>query len=116
MRAHRNPLQHGQELADVNGQLKDLQGLFDEVNHQLQHECGRIERLQGSVTQCAKQAKELLSFAAGVEGRGRGSGEKRCFAVVMPKACGVSPMESSDLTLVTHPRVRINSLLLVAGR
>ena len=41
---------------------KDLQGLFDEVNHQLQHECGRIERLQGAVTQCAKQAKELESL------------------------------------------------------
>lgn len=54
--------QRNQELADVNGQLKDLQGLFDEVNHQLQHECGRIERLQGSVTQCAKQAKELESL------------------------------------------------------
>ena len=32
------------------------------MNHQLQHECGRIERLQGSVTQCAKQAKELESL------------------------------------------------------
>lgn len=55
-------VQRNQELEEVNGQLKDLQGLFDEVNHQLQHECGRIERLQGAVTQCAKQAKELESL------------------------------------------------------
>jgi len=55
-------LRRDQELAEVNGQLSDLQGLFDEVNGQLQRECGRIERLQGAVTQCARQAKELESL------------------------------------------------------
>jgi len=42
------------------------------VNHQLQHECGRIERLQGSVTQCAKQAKELESLQNMLEDGGMG--------------------------------------------
>lgn len=59
----------------------DLQGLFDEVNSQLQREpsasalksgksrwrCGRIERLQGAVAQCAKQAKELESLQGMLE-------------------------------------------------
>lgn len=50
------------ELAEVNSQLADLQGLFDEVNKQLQSECGRIERLQDTVALCAKQGKELQAL------------------------------------------------------
>ncbi|CAE8615507.1 unnamed protein product [Polarella glacialis] len=55
------------ELAEVNSQLADLQGLFDEVNNQLQSECGRIERLQGAVSVCSRQSKELESLQGMVE-------------------------------------------------
>lgn len=51
--------QRDHELAEVNSQLSDLQGLFDDVNQQLQGECGRIEKLQETVSLCAKQSKEL---------------------------------------------------------
>ena len=49
-------------LGQVNSELRDLQGLFDEVNGQLLRESGRIEKLQGAVTHCAKQSKELESL------------------------------------------------------
>ncbi|CAK0883933.1 unnamed protein product, partial [Prorocentrum cordatum] len=51
--------QRDQELLEVGGQLTDLQILFEEVNQQLQNECGRVERLQESVASCAQQSKEL---------------------------------------------------------
>ncbi|CAJ1346825.1 unnamed protein product, partial [Effrenium voratum] len=57
----RSSEQHPGELIHVCD-AKPWQGLFDEVNGQLQRECGRIERLQGAVTQCARQAKELESL------------------------------------------------------
>lgn len=53
---------------EVNGQLVDLQGLFDEVNGQLLRESGRIEGLQGAVAQCAKQTKELLGARGTMDG------------------------------------------------
>lgn len=43
------------ELGEVNSQLGDMQNLFDDVNQQLQAECGRIERLQDTVSLCASQ-------------------------------------------------------------
>jgi chromosome segregation ATPase len=55
------------ELAEVNSQLADLQSLFDDVNQQLQAECGRIEQLQETVAQCAKQGKELESLQSMLE-------------------------------------------------
>lgn len=59
--------QRDQELLDVNCQLADLQGLFDEVNHQLQSECARIEKLQETVSLCAKQSQELDQLQAMLE-------------------------------------------------
>lgn len=56
-----------QEVAEVNAQLADLQGLFDEVNHQLQAECGRIEKLQDTVALCARQSKELETLQGMLE-------------------------------------------------
>jgi len=55
------------ELADVNTQLADLQSLFDDVNQQLQTECGRIEKLQDTVSLCAKQGKELEALQGMLE-------------------------------------------------
>lgn len=55
------------ELADVNNQLADLQSLFDDVNQQLQTECGRIEKLQDTVSLCAKQGKELEALQGMLE-------------------------------------------------
>mmetsp|Transcript_23235 Transcript_23235/g.59323 ORF Transcript_23235/g.59323 Transcript_23235/m.59323 type:complete len:670 (+) Transcript_23235:103-2112(+) len=58
---HRNALlkRREEELVEVNTQLCDLQGLFNDVNQQLQSECGRIEKLQDTVSLCARQTKEL---------------------------------------------------------
>eukprot|EP00929_Paragymnodinium_shiwhaense_P075059 TRINITY_DN38382_c0_g1_i1.p1 TRINITY_DN38382_c0_g1~~TRINITY_DN38382_c0_g1_i1.p1 ORF type:complete len:790 (-),score=254.57 TRINITY_DN38382_c0_g1_i1:112-2481(-) len=56
-----------QELSEVNGQLAELQRLFDEVNKQLQAECARVAKLQASVSNCAKQSKELESLQGMVE-------------------------------------------------
>merc|ERR1719375_2313764 len=55
------------ELAEVNSQLADLQSLFDDVNQQLQAECGRIEQLQETVVLCAKQGKELEALQGMLE-------------------------------------------------
>merc|ERR1719316_219916 len=55
------------ELAEVNSQLADLQSLFDDVNQQLQTECGRIEQLQETVALCAKQGKELEALQGMLE-------------------------------------------------
>jgi len=55
------------ELGQVNGQLADLQNLFDDVNQQLQTECGRIEQLQETVALCAKQGKELEALQGMLE-------------------------------------------------
>jgi len=48
-----------QELLEVSRQLADLQGLFGEVNGQLQAECTRIEKMQESVAHFARQSKDL---------------------------------------------------------
>lgn len=55
------------ELAEVNGNLGNLQSLFDDVNHQLLTECSRIEELQETVSLCAKQGKELESLQSMLE-------------------------------------------------
>lgn len=55
------------ELAEVNGQLEDLRTLFEDVNQQLQTECGRIEQLQETVALCAKQGKELEALQSMLE-------------------------------------------------
>merc|ERR1719345_482887 len=82
MKDHRNELQirgnelrardknlqeRDKELVEVNSQLADLQSLFDDVNQQLQTECGRIEQLQETVTLCAKQGKELEALQSMLE-------------------------------------------------
>jgi len=59
--------QRDRELRGVNFQLADLQGLFDDVNSQLQAECGRVEKLQATVQICAKQGKELETLQGMLE-------------------------------------------------
>jgi len=59
--------QRERELLEVHTELADLQPLFDEVNHKLQSECGRVDKLQDAVQFCAKQSKELESLQAMLE-------------------------------------------------
>mmetsp|Transcript_5939 Transcript_5939/g.14209 ORF Transcript_5939/g.14209 Transcript_5939/m.14209 type:complete len:635 (-) Transcript_5939:120-2024(-) len=55
------------ELTEVSQQLVEMQGLFDEVNVQLQSECARIEKLQDVVQHCAKQGQELEALQVMLE-------------------------------------------------
>ena len=52
-------IERDRELVEVRSQFAELQTLFDEVNHQLQKECRRIEGLQETVNACVTQSKEL---------------------------------------------------------
>mmetsp|Transcript_26672 Transcript_26672/g.48896 ORF Transcript_26672/g.48896 Transcript_26672/m.48896 type:complete len:633 (-) Transcript_26672:58-1956(-) len=55
------------ELTEVSQQLVEMQGLFDEVNVQLQSECTRVGKLQDIVQHCAKQGQELESLQGMLE-------------------------------------------------
>ena len=46
----------------MRSQLAELQTLFDEVNHQSNRECKRIEELQETVNASAKQSERLLWY------------------------------------------------------
>merc|ERR1712187_562699 len=55
------------ELSEVNSQLAELQGLFDDVNQQLHVECGRIAKLQETVSICVQESKELRQLQGMLE-------------------------------------------------